>query len=406
MNTKITKTAVDRLKPGAILADISPIGFVARKLPSGAVTYGYRFREKHSGRQRWIGLGIHGELTPDQARRKALKVAAEVKDGRTPASAAATAAKRRVELGVSVNDLLDKFISRHARPNLRSASEIERSFVDIRRHIGGRSIYEVGRKEVIEALDVIDDRGAKVMADRVLAHLRSAFNWYAARDEHFKSPLVKGMARTKPIARDRTLSDEELRDLWRVLDTAQVPARFPALVRTLLLTVARRDECARMSWSEIAGDTWTIPAERYKSGRAVRVPLTQAVLELLGPRQTGYVFSSNGGSVPISGFSKAKRSLDAAIDGLRQAEGREPMPPWRLHDLRRTGRSLMSRAQVPSDHAERTLGHVIAGIRGTYDTYDYLPEKKAALERLAGLVRLILDEPDPEKVVALNRRKG
>src|SRR6516165_2153968 len=113
MRQKITKSAVDHLKPGAILADSNPVGFVARKLPSGAVTYGYRFRDKESGRQRWIGLGVHGDLTPDQARRKALRVAGEIKDGGNPASAATTAAKRRQALGVSVDMLLDDFLDRY-----------------------------------------------------------------------------------------------------------------------------------------------------------------------------------------------------------------------------------------------------------------------------------------------------
>ena len=76
------------------------------------------------------------------------------------------------------------------------------------------------------------------------------------------------------------------------------------------------------------------------------------------------------------------------------------MPRWRLHDLRRTARSLMSRAKVPTDHAERALGHVMGGVRETYDRYEYLDEKKAAFEALAGVVELILNPP-ANNVVAL-----
>jgi integrase len=406
MRGKITKSAVDKLKPGAIIADANPIGFVARRLPSGAITYGYRYRDPQSGAQRWIGLGLHGELTPDQARRRALKVAGEARDGRAPASAAATAAKRRQALGVTVDRLLDDFLARYARPNLRSADQVARSFADVRRRLGSRSIYSVGRRDIVELLDVIEDRGAPVMADRTLAHLRKAFRWWASRDENFTPPLVPGMARTKgkDRARDRVLSDQELRDVWRALDTAKVPKLFPALVRALLLTCQRRDEVSRMSWQEIDGDIWEIPAERYKTGQANVVPLTKAVRELLGaPEKSGFVFTSDG-EHPISGFSKAKRALDAAIAELRKAEKREPMPGWRLHDLRRTGRSLMSRAGVPADHGERVLGHVIAGVRGTYDRFQYVPEKKAALEKLAALVRKILN-PKTANVVELRQAR-
>jgi integrase len=85
----------------------------------------------------------------------------------------------------------------------------------VRSRLGGRSIYDVTRRDIVELLDVIEDRGAPVMADRTLAHLRKAFRWWASRDENFSPPLVPGMARTKPKdrARDRVLSDQEIRDL-------------------------------------------------------------------------------------------------------------------------------------------------------------------------------------------------
>lgn len=77
------------------------------------MTYGLRFRDKHSGQPRWIGLGLHGDITPDQARKKALKAAGEVKDGAKPISASALAAKRRRVTAHSVNEMLDSFLARH-----------------------------------------------------------------------------------------------------------------------------------------------------------------------------------------------------------------------------------------------------------------------------------------------------
>jgi integrase len=77
------------------------------------------------------------------------------------------------------------------------------------------------------------------------------------------------------------------------------------------------------------------------------------------------------------------------------------MPPWTLHDLRRTARSLMSRAGISSDHAERALGHVIDGVRSVYDRHKYLAEKQRAFEALAALVEQILN-PAPN-VTQLSR---
>jgi integrase len=96
--------------------------------------------------------------------------------------------------------------------------------------------------------------------------------------------------------------------------------------------------------------------------------------------------------------------LDIELAKIRKAEGREKMPRWTLHDLRRTARSLMSRAKVPTDHAERVIGHVIGGVRETYDRYEYLDEKRDALEKLAGLVDLILNPPADNVVVMPDRQ--
>jgi integrase len=202
------------------------------------------------------------------------------------------------------------------------------------------------------------------------------------------------MARTKPKERARTriLSDDEIRDLHTALDTLgkDAPKCFPAFVRALLLTGQRLRMVSNLPWSEIEGSEWTVPPERNKTGLDHLVPLTATVAALIGTKGKGYVFSSDGGKTPFSGFSKSKAALDAKLTEIRKAAGRKPMQPWVFHDLRRSSRSLMSRAGVSSDHAERVLGHVIPGVRGTYDRHEYADEKRAALEKLDAQINRIL----------------
>ena len=257
------------------------------------------------GGQRWLALGLHGKITPAGARKLAKKRAGQVADDRDPAKEReADREKAKVASASTVNALLDTFLARYARKNLRSAGEVERVFDKyVRPRLGNKSIYELRRQDVAEMLDVIEDENGPVMSDRALAHPRKAFNWQATRDDTFVPPIVRGMARTKPKerARKRVLSDDEIRDMWRALEVAKVPSCFPAFVRTLLLVAARREEVSCMSWDEVDGDTWTIPAERGdqqghktadKTGDKV-VPLTPAVLALLGkPEKRGYVFST------------------------------------------------------------------------------------------------------------------
>jgi integrase len=148
-----------------------------------------------------------------------------------------------------------------------------------------------------------------------------------------------------------------------------------------------------MRVEEIDSETWTIPAERYKTGIPNIVPLTNEARRWIGNRESGFMFSSNGGKRAFNGYSKAKGQLDRVIAKQRRKAKLKVMPPWTLHDLRRTARSLMARAGVPSDVAEQVLGHKIPGVRGVYDRHSYAAEKRDALEKLGALVGRILTSP-------------
>jgi integrase len=400
MKQMISKSTIDAMKVGEIAVDTKIDGFVARKLPSGKVSYGYRYRD-HSRTQRWLSLGVHGQsgATAETARAKAKVLQGSVAAGKDPGAEKQAirdkAEKAKLAGKNTVNAVLDMFIGRHVK-NLRSAKTVERSLeVYVRPRIGSKSIYDLKRKDIVEMLDAIEDADKAVTADRVLAYVRKAFNWYAARDDEFTPPIVRGMARTKPSerARTRALADDEIRTLWTALDSTDSPEPFRAIVRVLLLTAQRKNEIGLMRAEEIDGDTLVIPAARYKTGIPNAVPLTKEARQWIGDREAGFMFSTTGGKKPFNGYSKAKGQLDTVIVKQRKADKLKPMPAWRLHDLRRTARSLMSRAGVSSDIAEMVLGHKLSGVRGVYDRHSYAGEKRDALEKLAGLIALILDPP-------------
>ena len=405
MKAKIAKRAIDALQPGGSIFDTEVRGFVARRLQSGAVTYGFRYRT--AGRRVWLALGLHGSITPDQARDLAKKRAGEVADDRDPAAERETA---RATSENTVNKVFDEFIIRYVRKQgsegegLRTADVIERTIERlVRPRIGDRSIYDLGRRDIVELLDGVEDASGPVMADRTLAHLRKCFNWYAARDDRFTPPIIRGMARTKPKERARTriLDDQEIRDVFRALDelhaeqSTRMPACYPGFVRALLLTAQRRSDVSGMRSEELAtvdaGKIWVISPERFKTGVEQVIPVTEQFDRLIGDRR-GFIFSSDSGKHAFRGYSKAKATLDDKIAELRKRDGRKGATAhWTHHDLRRTARSLMSRAGVSSDVAERVLGHAIPGVRGVYDRHDFLAEKTSALQKLAALVERILD---------------
>ena len=267
--------------------------------------------------------------------------------------------------------------------------------------LGGRQIGDIKRSDIIRLLDKIEDERGPVMADRTLAALRRVFAWYAGRSDEFRSPIVRGMARTSPKerARARVLSYDELRAIWRSAESS--PGPFGALVRFILLTATRRAEAASMRYSEVSGGDWTIPGSRYKNKQDHLIPISTAAQALLSniprlsKRNDAYVFTSDGNR-PLGGFSKAKKKLDERLLAvLRQRDPEaQPLPRWTLHDLRRTARSLMSRAGVTADIAERCLGHAITGVRGVYDRFAYRDEKKRAFEALAEQIDRVLNQHD------------
>jgi integrase len=225
------------------------------------------------------------------------------------------------------------------------------------------------------------ERGA-AMADTVKAILSRIFHWHENNSDDFKSPIIKGERFNAAKARARTLNDAELQAVWRAAESYGGP--WGHFIKFLLLTAARRNEAAKMTWDEVTGGTWVIPATRCKTGNEVVLPLSksaQAVLAAL-PRIEGgrYPFSGDGRR-PIGGFSRFKRDFDKKCG----VEG------WRLHDLRRTSRSLLSRAGIAPDIAEKCLGHAVGGIRGVYDKHDFAKEKAAAFEALSALIARIVD---------------
>jgi integrase len=232
-------------------------------------------------------------------------------------------------------------------------------------------------------------------------------NWRAARSDDYSAPISRGMRRTNPKerARARILSDEELRAAWKA---AEGDGAFGAFIRLLLLTAQRREKVASMRWRDIANGTWTIPAEAREKGAGGELELPPAALDIIEaqPRigESPYVFA--GRSVKgrehacLSGFGKRKRALDAKV-----AAELPNVPQWQLHDLRRTARSLMSRAGVRPDIAERVMGHVQPGVAGVYDRHAYFDEKADALAKLAALVNAIV-KPRSAEIVPLRQGKG
>ena len=417
MTAKLTSATVAKAKaaPGkdrSFIWDNALPGFGLMVTASGHKSFVFQYRTGAQSRRMKLAGGFlryeasrdskkavdsvsrSGAFTLADARKEALAASGAVARGRDPLD---EMRKAEAKASNTLKSIFDDYMGRDGA-RLRSAGERRRVFERyILPVLGAKQIDAIKRPDITKLLDRVEDENGPVQADHVLAVLRKLFNWYAARADDFNSPIVRGMAKTKPHERrrQRTLADDELRAVWKTAEQGQGP--FPALVRFLLLTATRRDEGGNIRRQERDGDTWIIPGTRHKSKKDFLLPLSPQAAKLLDAMPTigkkGFVFT-NDGKTPISGWSKYKAAFDTACG----------VTGWTLHDLRRTARSLMSRGGVDPDHAERALGHVIPGIRGTYDRFAFHDEKKAAFVTLAAQLDR-LTNPLPN-VVPLGRQKG
>jgi integrase len=261
-----------------------------------------------------------------------------------------------------------------------------------------RPFRDIKRNDVAQLLDRIVDKNGARQADVVLAVIRKLMNWFATRDNHYVTPIVKGMGRVKADERKRKriLDDNEIRALWKACEDE---GTFGAFLKTALLTAQRRGKIESMQWADIKDGVWTIPAEKREKANAGILPLSPIVLEILEaqPRLAGspFVFASGKGKGRFNSFSQRKEELDAKLR----------IPHWQIHDLRRTARSLMARAGVSSQHAEHTLGHAVAGVEGVYDRHSYTSEKGHALLELQALIERVISPPAKGKVAVLSERR-
>jgi integrase len=382
----LTPRSIEALKAApegkrVLIWDATVQGFAVRVTDTGSKSFVLVTRYPGDKHPTPRAIGTVGAISLAKARDKAKEWLEAIADGLDPRTIAEAAAAN------TLRAVAESYLAREAK-NLRSAGQKQDHFErQIFPSLGNRPVGEIRRSEIIAMLDKIEDTAGPVQADRVLATLRKLFNWHASRDDEFRSPIVKGMMRTKPKerARKRTLADDELRIVWKVADQHTCP--YDYMLQFILLTATRRSEASDMNESEMTGVDWVIPAERYKTKLDHLVPLSEKAQVLLSavPRRNGWLFTTTG-NFPVSGFSKFKREFDARVT---KANGKR-LENWTTHDLRRTARTLMSRAGVDADIAERCLGHTLPTIRGTYDLWEYRDEKAQAFEALASLIDRIV----------------
>jgi integrase len=338
---------------------------------------GYVTRTRLNGVPIKVTHGDTAALSLADARVRNAEAVKQARQGIDPRDAKRLAkAKRRIAEANTFEAVGLLYLESDKVKRLRSVNQIRDRLTRLAFPLlGDNPVADIRRSHITAALDHIERVNGGTTADRVLSDISCVLKFHARRSDDYLLPIIPGMARTsrKDRARDRVLTDDEIRKVW---------AAGGGFVRFLLLTGARRTEAAAMQWKEIVGNDWTLPSSRNKTKIDLVRPLSKAAMAVLPSRghDDEFVFGSDR---PQRSYSRLKACVDAA-SGVAN---------WCFHDLRRTARSLMSKAAVNSDVAEMILGHTLKGVRGIYDRHGYHSEKAHALEALAHQLHLITNPP-------------
>ncbi len=315
---------------------------------TGTCNYFFEYRLKGAGGSPTrVTLGRHGALTPDEARRRAAVDLGKVADNRDVAQEKKAAREKLT--GQTLRELIERYLDGHAKPTRYWKEKQARLLSNDLKALHGKPATMIKRGEIAAVIDRTQDR-SQAAARLLFADIRPIFAWALDRAAIEANPMagMKGPALSE--ARDRVLSDEEIKAFWRAASELSWP--FENVFKALLLTGQRREEVAGMRWREVDldGGQWTIAKERCKNGKAHIIDLHPEAIALLDPlgddaaprlikrsAEEDFVFSTTGRTA-VSGFSKAKARLDAR---MREILG-DKFQDWRTHDLRRTAASGMA----------------------------------------------------------------
>jgi integrase len=380
-----TKATVRRMRcpPGQeekFFWDAGCRGFGIRALRSGRRSWIYQYRDEH-GRTRRIVFGDVSAVSLEDARDTARRTAASVAHGTNP-----SVERKKKRAAGTLLEVIEAYLL-HAKGRQRP-----RSYKETERHLRVHAVplhhdctETVRRRDIAALLERVAGSSGPIAANRVRAALSALWSW------GLRTGLIE--ADTNPVAftvrhpekaRERVLSDAELKAIW---DATDDDGDYSRILRLCLLTGCRREEIGSLRWDEIQDERIVFGPDRMKGNTAHEIALLPMILAAVPNRPEnaeGCVFGRRG--TGFSGFSDSKEKLDAKL-----AKAGVHMPPWGLHDLRRTFSTRLHDAGLEPLVIEALLAHKQQGVAAVYNRASFREAKRSALVRwheiVAGIIR-------------------
>ena len=395
--------------------DATSKGLSLRVGERGHKGWSYHFTSPKNGKRGRLAIGTYPGTSLAAARARAIEARGHVEDGRDPRDVFAA----NDASAMTVKGLIDSYLEKHVRPNLRTAKAIERRFrKNVTPVIGGLRLADLHRREINRVIDPILKRGRPVEAARSFEDIRALFRWGVARGDLDSNP-IEGMRKpASPQPRERVLSDDEIATLWNGLPKALARSKeCQRIIKLCLVTAQRVGEIAGMRREELDlnAQLWKLPGARTKNKHKHTVPLSDLAVsiieEALADADEGaeFVFPNAEGDGPLPPSAVAKTITRAQKPDAEGPQGRFGMDHWTAHDLRRSAITCMAQLGI----APIVLGHVInhrsvtkAGVTlSVYTHYDHAKEKKHALDIWAERLAAIVGDDQAAAVLPMRRAR-
>lgn len=371
-----------------------------RVWPTGRRTWFISYRSADGKKRRFV-LGHFPALGLADARKEAAHQLVAISKGHDP-----MAVKQARRVAPTVADVFDHYFAVYCPRKKKAASSVKedrrvwQSMLQPR--FGSLKAADLKRKDLVALHTEHTQKGSPVAANRILTLISTAYG--AALDAELidSTPCLRlGKIMNDEAPRDRALTDEEIRTIWKALDNETSNMRD--ILRLILLTAQRPGEVGAMERGEIDPETrtWTIPGTKTKNGLTHIVPLSPQAWAIVEPRLGGgrWLFPSNYGH-----RGREKTHTTTTKQARRRLKAATGINGWTSHDLRRTARTILAREGVPPHIAERLLNHKQPGMAAVYDVHQYQKEKAAALVKLADAIDRTLGAGRKAKVVGMDRR--
>jgi integrase len=387
----LTDAKIKALKPRASRYLVTDgRGLSLDVLPSGKISWLFRYRLKGSCEK--VTLGRYPDLTLKTAREKRDCLSAQVSDGRSPAQEV-----RKSKSGTAINPTVREFGERYFQEqvvrNWKNPAHIRR-YLDneVYPTLGDTLLKEITTLDVQAIVYRKRDNGRVAAAMQLRGVMKQMFDYALEVQQLTMNPAAMVATRYigKARKRSRVLTPQEIRLYLRTIYQSNIRRQFKLALHTLLLTLARKSELLLARWEYVNFDAgeWLIPEENSKTGKPHIAYLSTQVAGMFQELKA----LAGESELVLPGRTSLRKpfaanALNQALDGLTF-----DMDPLTIHDLRRTGATLLTEKGFNRDVIEKALSHEKQGIRAVYILAEHAAERKRMLQWWADYVDAIVNE--------------